>query len=505
MARTPSTPWPTAAGSVFFGDGAASPATLSRAVADGRIRRLALGLYSADLAATPEDLVERNLWACVAHFVPDAVVADRSAAANGEPVDGALFVVSTSRARPLTLPGLTVVPRPGSPALDDDPPWAGGLHITSDARTLVDNLVLSRARAGRLARTLSRDEIAGWLVDKAQLRTDGYLDELRAHALDVADRLGVPERREVIEEVIAAAVSPRLVRRTSSRLPAATARSGGRPADADRVRRFGALARYLVEDMPDDVPPLLVPPGDDLAGTLPFFEAYFSNFIEGTEFSLEEAERIVASGQVIPSRPEDAHDMLGTYAMVADPADRVAVPAHAEDMLGLLRRRHRSVMQGRPENRPGDLKQRRNQAGSYVFVEPNLVEGTLVEGFNRLDDLPSGFARAAFQLFVVSEVHPFDDGNGRVARATANAELSAVGQARIVIPISYRSEYQDALRGLSRDGECEPYVRMLAHAWRWTAAMPWHDRSATLGQLAATHALLDPIDAHRLSVRLRLP
>jgi hypothetical protein len=115
--------------------------------------------------------------------------------------------------------------------------------------------------------------------------------------------------------------------------------------------------------------------------------------------------------------------MLGTYAMVADPADRVAVPQHAEDLLGLLRRRHPSVMQGRPENRPGDLKQRRNQAGSYVFVEPALVEGTLVEGFARLGDLPLGFARAAFQLFVVSEVHPFDDGNGRVARGTMNAEL----------------------------------------------------------------------------------
>jgi hypothetical protein len=502
MPRTPSTPWPTAPGSVFFGD-VASPATLSRGVADGRIRRLAMGLYTADLDTDPEALVERNLWTVLAHFVPDAVVADRSAAANGQPVDGTLFVIANERARPLTLPGLTVVGRSGVAALDDDPPWAGGLHITSDARTLVDNLVLSRARAGHQARTLSREEIDGWLVDKSQLREDGYLDDLRAHALDVADRLGVPERREPIEEVIAAAVSPRLVRRTSSRLP--SARSGGRPADAGRVRRFGELARYLATGQPDDVPADIPAPAGDLDGTLPFFEAYFSNFIEGTEFSLEEAERIVASGQVMPSRPEDAHDMLGTYAMVADPADRVAVPENAEDLLGLLRRRHRSVMQGRPENHPGDLKQRRNQAGSYVFVEPLLVEGTLVEGFARLDDLPLGFARAAFQLFVVSEVHPFDDGNGRVARATMNAELSVVGHARIVIPISYRSEYQDALRGLSRDGECEPYVRMLAHAWRWTAAMPWHDRAATLGQLAATHALLDATDATRMGVRLSLP
>jgi hypothetical protein len=502
MARTPSTPWPTDPGAVFFGD-AASPATLSRGVSDGRIRRLALGLYSADLDATPEALVERNLWQIVAHFVPDAVVADRSAAADGKPVDGALFVVANERARALVLPGITVVPRPGTPALDDDPPWAGGLRITSDARTLVDNLVLSRARAGRVARTLSRDEIAGWLVDRSELRGDGYVDELRAHALDVADRLGIPERREVIEEVVAAAVSPRLVRRTSSRLP--SVRSGGRPSDGARSRRFAELAGYLVSEVPAGLPERLTAPDGELEGTLPFFEAYFSNFIEGTEFTLEEAERIVASGEVMPARPEDAHDVLGTYAVVADPADRVAVPETPDDLLGLLRRRHRSVMQGRPENRPGEIKQRRNQAGSYVFVEPNLAEGTLIDGFSRLEGLPLGFARAAFQLFLVSEVHPFDDGNGRVARAAMNAELSVVGQARIVIPISYRSEYQDALRGLSREGQCEPYVRMLAHAWRWTAAMPWHDRPAALGQLAATHALLDATDAARAGVRLTLP
>jgi hypothetical protein len=46
---------------------------------------------------------------------------------------------------------------------------------------------------------------------------------------------------------------------------------------------------------------------------------------------------------------------------------------------------------------------------------------------------------------------------------------------------------------------------MLVHAWRWTKAMPWHDRAAALGQLAATHALLDATDATRAGVRLTLP
>jgi hypothetical protein len=190
---------------------------------------------------------------------------------------------------------------------------------------------------------------------------------------------------------------------------------------------------------------------------------------------------------------------------VADPIGRATVPESAEALLDLLRRRHAAIMSGRPEKRPGEFKQQRNQAGSYIFVEHELVEGTLVEGFRRVDSLPPGFARAAFQLFLISEVHPFDDGNGRVARVATCAELSVVDQARIVIPIVFRNEYQLALRGLSRDGRCDLYVRTLAWAWRWTAAMPWHDRAATVGRLAATNALTDSSDAERSAVRLELP
>jgi fido (protein-threonine AMPylation protein) len=162
-------------------------------------------------------------------------------------------------------------------------------------------------------------------------------------------------------------------------------------------------------------------------------------------------------------------------------------------------------MSGRADKRPGRFKEERDQAGSYVFVDPDLVEGTLIEGFKLGQYLRAGFPRAAFQLFLISEVHPFDDGNGRVARAAMCAELSAVQESRIVVPIVFRNEYLSALRVVSRDGRCKVLARTLAYAWRWTAAMPWHDRSATLGRLAATNALLDSTDAERSGVRLGLP
>jgi len=58
---------------------------------------------------------------------------------------------------------------------------------------------------------------------------------------------------------------------------------------------------------------------------------------------------------------------------------------------------------------------------------------------------------------------------------------------------------------LSRDGRCDLYTRTLAHAWRWTAGMPWQDRPAVDGLLVATNALTDSTDAERSRVRLDLP
>ncbi|RPI10306.1 MAG: hypothetical protein EHM63_03350, partial [Actinobacteria bacterium] len=208
MTRQPMTPWPTMPGSVFFGD-VASDATLSRAAKDGRIRRLVRGLYSADVRSDPAELVARNRWLIVARVVPDAVIADRSAAQGGMPAGGVLTVISNDRTEDVVLPGLIVAPRPGPAPLDDDIVWPQGLHLTSDARTLVDNLAVSRGRAGRPARTLSRDELEDWVVRTAQRRPDGWLETLRPRALELCGQLGVPERRDAVADIIGAVARTR--------------------------------------------------------------------------------------------------------------------------------------------------------------------------------------------------------------------------------------------------------------------------------------------------------
>jgi fido (protein-threonine AMPylation protein) len=108
-------------------------------------------------------------------------------------------------------------------------------------------------------------------------------------------------------------------------------------------------------------------------------------------------------------------------------------------------------------------------------------------------------------MFLISEVHPFDDGNGRLARLAMNAELSAAGEARILLPLISRNDYLNGLRRLSRDGDPELLTRVLAATWRWSAQGDYADLDAARLMLAQTNALVDATDAEREGWHLLLP
>lgn len=64
--------------------------------------------------------------------------------------------------------------------------------------------------------------------------------------------------------------------------------------------------------------------------------------------------------------------------------------------------------------------------------------GTLQAGYGYIEQLATAWPRALMTMFVVSEVHPFNDGNGRIARMMMNAELSSAGLARVIVPVRWR-------------------------------------------------------------------
>jgi hypothetical protein len=495
--------WPTAPGSIFFAD-VASQATLKRAVDQRRIRKLSRGLYTADMSAVAADLVERHRFRILAYLLPDAILLDRTAANGGLVTGGRMFVGSVSRTANISLPGLEVIVRHAEPLAGrvPDPPWTSGLRISSDPRTLLDNLTPSRARKG-VARTLNAAELEDWLAKKMLAWGQDRFERLRSSALEVAAELDAEDRIEHINQMFGAIRNTGPARRDASPLVAAIRRGAAR--DSERVEAFATLADQLRNppgaglDEPEFLPePIAI-------GELPFWEAYFSNFIEGTEFTVDEARQIVESRRVPVNRPADGHDILGTYHCIADPVGRAHTSVDPLELISLLRARHASMLEGRPEIRPGEWKATPNQVGSYMFVEPTLVEGTLLEGFSLIEGLKPGFMRALYLMFVVSETHPFTDGNGRAARVMANAELSAVHESRVVVPIVFRNEYLSGLRKLSRTGDATAYRRILSFAWRWTAAMPWWDHASCDGKMAATNALIDSNEAGERGIALELP
>ena len=162
-------------------------------------------------------------------------------------------------------------------------------------------------------------------------------------------------------------------------------------------------------------------------------------------------------------------------------------------------------MGGRPEALPGEFKAEENRAGLTVFVAPDLVSGTLAEGFALYRSLESPFERAVYMMFLVSEVHPFADGNGRIARVMMNAEFVAGGEERIVVPTVYRGNYLAALRALSRTGRPEPLVRVLDYGQRWTVAVDWRSLEVAERELEACNAFLDSDEAEAEGRRLRMP
>jgi hypothetical protein len=99
-------------------------------------------------------------------------------------------------------------------------------------------------------------------------------------------------------------------------------------------------------------------------------------------------------------------------------------------------------------------------------------------------------------MFLVTEVHPFMDGNGRTARLMMNAELVSAGESRIIVPAVYLNNYLVALKALSQKGITGALPRMLDFAQRYTAAVDFSklERAAS----SSTAPTPSPIRAKRI-------
>jgi Fic family protein len=98
-------------------------------------------------------------------------------------------------------------------------------------------------------------------------------------------------------------------------------------------------------------------------------------------------------------------------------------------------------------------------------------------------------------MFVVAEVHPFGDGNGRTARLAMNLALTIEGRTRIIIPTVMREDYIQSLKRLTHHGEPDAYVRVLNVAAEFSRKLHFQTFEELRESLLVSNAMKGPDEA----------
>ena len=191
-------------------------------------------------------------------------------------------------------------------------------------------------------------------------------------------------------------------------------------------------------------------------------EAVLSSQIEGTQSSLQDL--LAAEAKLLdPNLPRDVDEVLNYVRAMNHGLARLAdLPVS----IRLIREIHAQLMEGARGGwlQPGDLRTSQNWIGpagstiataSFIPPPPAEVPGALaaLENFlHQPDDIPP-LVKIALAHVQFETIHPFLDGNGRVARLMSHAMLLEIGIGSALWSVS---------RGLARNST--DYKRLLMAA-----------------------------------------
>ncbi len=449
---------------------------------EGHIRKIASRIYTSNLEDTPEDIIQRNIFPILGKLYPGAILSHRSAFEFTPTANGQLFV-TYKYTKKVKLPGVTIRFIEGSPAIEGDTSFSSELMVSQRERALLENLQVSR-QTGADSKTLAYPQIEEKLEKIIRVNGEDELNAVRDRAREISEVIGMQKEFTKLNKIISALLTTRSAKELKS--PVAAARAEGLPYDPARIQLFETLFRALKQQEFKNREEQNTTTQD--YRNFAFYESYFSNYIEGTVFEIDTAKQIIATQQPLPARNEDSHDVLGTYQLVSNTREMKIVPYSPENLIDILQYRHVILLSAREDKKPGKFKDQNNQAGDTSFVDMELVRGTLTQSFDYYKALTHPFAKAAYIMFVVSEVHPFLDGNGRMARVMMNAELSSASHTKIIIPTVYREDYLGGLRQLTRNGNPDIYVRMLERAQAFSHTIYGNDMDAMEDKLRQSSA-----------------
>lgn len=108
----------------------------------------------------------------------------------------------------------------------------------------------------------------------------------------------------------------------------------------------------------------------------------------------------------------------------------------------------------------------------YVPPRWEAVRDAMPALFELLEAEPDAGVRAVLGHWLFGYIHPYPDGNGRMARFLMNCMLASGGYPWTVIRVDDRDDYLSALDRASIDMDIKPFARLIAERVRWSGKHP---------------------------------
>ena len=108
------------------------------------------------------------------------------------------------------------------------------------------------------------------------------------------------------------------------------------------------------------------------------------------------------------------------------------------------------------------------KSSRHVPPRAEAVRDAMAALFDLIERENEPSARAVLGHWLVGYVHPYPDGNGRIARFLMNVMLASGGYPWTVIRVEDRDEYLSALEAASVESDVQPFARFLAERVRWS-------------------------------------
>jgi len=214
---------------------------ISKAEKEGKIKKIAPRLYTANLRDSAEHIIQRHLFDILKWRFPEAVISHRSAL-ELRPTDSGHFFLTTDYSKKITdYKGIILNVMEGRPALASDINL-GGLYISSEWRWMLENMQISRKKGSE-----SKNFPIEYLEDRLEkiIIREGEegINKFRDKAREIAGQLGLDNEFFKLNSIISALLNTHTANVLTS--GSAKARAAGMPYDAKRIELFEILYNNL--------------------------------------------------------------------------------------------------------------------------------------------------------------------------------------------------------------------------------------------------------------------